>query len=154
MQQHEKQMWKGNKNSCKIQRYQKIISKIRNLSSWYNTLFHKNSDILTAVTTASYGILLLVAKRRTETLSCDEKFIRPSLGTVTVRRVDKTAEGNCILSISPSRSAVRCCSEEPATGVTNQRNICASTLSLDQSVNVCDTAQFWISVNVVDDLCY
>jgi hypothetical protein len=88
-----------------------------------------------------------------------EEFIRPSLETVTVRLDDKTAEGRCIFNIPPSRSAVRCCSEEAAAGVTNQRNICVSTwkyfsLSLDESVNICDTAQFWISVNVVDGLWY
>jgi hypothetical protein len=72
------------------------------MSNRYKTLFHKNSDILTAVTTPSYSILLLIAKRRKEIFSDVEELIRPSLETVTARLDDKTAEAGCILNIPPS----------------------------------------------------
>jgi hypothetical protein len=76
------------------------------MSSRCKTSFHRNSDKLTAVTTASCGILLLSVEKR-NTFSDGEEFIKPSVGTVTVCLDDEITEGSCIRNIPSSRSAVR-----------------------------------------------
>jgi hypothetical protein len=63
MQQHDEQV------EGSIELAENYIENKKNVSSRYKTLFHKNSNVLTPVTTASCGILLLIAKKRKKNLS-------------------------------------------------------------------------------------